>query len=87
MEASDVLVLPRCHGSGLPIKLLNYLSLGRAVVAAGCGAKVLIDREDGVVHFLYEVEHGQRLSIAPQKLKRALAVVDADRAPAQLFRG
>lgn len=41
MAASDVLMLPRRLGSGFPIKLLNYLEIGRPVVSAGCGAKVL----------------------------------------------
>jgi glycosyltransferase involved in cell wall biosynthesis len=49
MEACDVLVLPRRHGSGWPIKLLNYLSLGRPIVAAGCGAKILHDGVDALV--------------------------------------
>ena len=49
MEACDVLVLPRRYGSGLPIKLLNYSSLGRPVVAAGCGSKVLGDGVDALV--------------------------------------
>jgi len=49
MEACDLLVLPRNHGSGWPIKLLNYLSLGRAVLAGGCGGKVLVPGKDGEV--------------------------------------
>jgi glycosyltransferase involved in cell wall biosynthesis len=49
MEACDVLVLPRRYGSGVPIKLLNYLSLGRPVVAAGCGSKVLVDGVDALL--------------------------------------
>ncbi len=49
IEASDVVVLPRRLGSGYPIKLLNYMSAGRAVVAAGCGSKVLEDGVDGLV--------------------------------------
>ena len=49
MEACDVLVLPRRHGSGWPIKLLNYLSLGRTIIGAGCGAKVLVDGQDGLL--------------------------------------
>ena len=49
MEASDVLVLPRRAGSGYPIKLLNYLGLGRPVVTAGCGAKRIESGRDGLV--------------------------------------
>jgi len=49
LGACDVLALPRRHGSGYPIKLLNYLSAARPVVTAGCGAKVLSDGIDGIV--------------------------------------
>ncbi|MFQ5351840.1 MAG: glycosyltransferase family 4 protein [Candidatus Binatia bacterium] len=49
MQAADVLVLPRRHGSGLPIKLLNYMSQGRPVVTAGCGGKVIRHEVDGLV--------------------------------------
>ncbi len=49
IEAADVLALPRRLGSGYPIKLLNFMSAARAVVTAGCGAKVLRDGIDGVV--------------------------------------
>lgn len=75
MEACDVLVLPRRHGSGWPIKLLNYLSLGRTVVAAGCGAKVLVDGQDGL---LCPDDDAQALAdaidraLASESLRRAL---------------
>jgi len=49
MAAADVLVLPRRHGSGYPIKLLNYMSAGRPIVTAGCGGKVVRDGVDGLV--------------------------------------
>jgi glycosyltransferase involved in cell wall biosynthesis len=49
MAAADVLVLPRRHGSGYPIKLLNYMGLGRPIVAAGCGAKLLQPGQDALV--------------------------------------
>jgi glycosyltransferase involved in cell wall biosynthesis len=49
MDAADVLVLPRRTGSGLPVKLLNYMAAGRPIVTAGCGGKVLEDGVDGVV--------------------------------------
>ncbi len=49
MAAADVVVLPRRRGSGYPIKLLNYMSLGRAIVSAGCGAKVLRHGVDGLI--------------------------------------
>jgi glycosyltransferase involved in cell wall biosynthesis len=49
MAACDVLTLPRRSGSGFPIKLLNYMSLGRPVVSNGCGSKALIDGVSGVI--------------------------------------
>jgi len=49
IEAADVVVMPRRLGSGFPVKLLNYLAAGRAVVTAGCGAKVIRDGVDGLV--------------------------------------
>ena len=45
----SVLVLPRRAGSGVPIKLLNYLATGRPVVAAGCGAKLLAGEADALL--------------------------------------
>ncbi|MFT4572174.1 MAG: 1,2-diacylglycerol 3-alpha-glucosyltransferase [Hyphomicrobiaceae bacterium] len=49
IEACDVMVLPRKTGAGFPIKLLNYMSAGKAVVTAGCGAKLVRDGIDGLV--------------------------------------
>jgi len=49
IEAADAVVMPRRLGSGFPIKLVNYLAGGRAVVTAGCGGKALCDGVDGVV--------------------------------------
>ena len=49
MAACDVLALPRRSGSGFPIKLLNYMSLGRPIVSNACGAKALVDGESGIV--------------------------------------
>jgi glycosyltransferase involved in cell wall biosynthesis len=49
MDAADVVVLPRRGGSGWPVKLLNYMAAGRAIVSAGCGGKVLEDGVDGLV--------------------------------------
>jgi glycosyltransferase involved in cell wall biosynthesis len=49
LAVADVLALPRRLGSGYPVKLLNYMSAAKAVVTAGCGAKVLRDGVDGVV--------------------------------------
>lgn len=49
IEAADVVVMPRRLGSGFPVKLVNYLAAGRAIVTAGCGAKAIRDGVDGVV--------------------------------------
>ncbi len=49
IEAADAVVMPRRLGSGFPIKLLNYLACGRAVVTAGCGGKAVTDGVDGLV--------------------------------------
>jgi len=47
--ACDVLALPRRLGSGYPIKLLNYMSAGKAVIVAGCGSKLIRHGVDGLV--------------------------------------
>ncbi len=49
MENADVLVSPRQSWSGYPIKLLNYLASGRAVVAAAGSAKGIIDGGNGLI--------------------------------------
>jgi glycosyltransferase involved in cell wall biosynthesis len=49
MAVCDVLTLPRRSGSGFPIKLLNYMSLGRPIVSNACGAKALTHGESGIV--------------------------------------
>ncbi len=67
MAAADVLVLPRRFGSGYPVKLLNYMCGARAVVAAGCGAKVLTDGVDGV---LVDDEDPSALAAALDDLRR-----------------
>ena len=50
LSAADVYVLPRSFGSGYPIKLLNYMCLGRSVASGGCGGKILRDGVDGLVY-------------------------------------
>lgn len=49
IQACDVMVLPRETGAGFPIKLLNYMSGGRPVVTAGCGAKLIRHGVEGLV--------------------------------------
>jgi glycosyltransferase involved in cell wall biosynthesis len=49
MAECDVLTLPRRSGSGFPIKLLNYMSLGRPIVSNACGAKALSDGHSGIL--------------------------------------
>jgi glycosyltransferase involved in cell wall biosynthesis len=49
IAAADVVVMPRRLGSGFPVKLVNYLAAGRAVVTTGCGAKLIRDGIDGLV--------------------------------------
>ena len=44
-----MVVMPRRLGSGFPLKLVNYLAGGRAVVTAGCGGKIIRDGVDGLV--------------------------------------
>jgi len=49
LARADVLVCPRSSWSGFPIKLLNYLAAGRAVVAAVGSAKGMVDGHTGLV--------------------------------------
>lgn len=49
MAHADVLVCPRRSWSGFPIKLLNYMASGRAVVVAEGSAKGVVDGETGLV--------------------------------------
>lgn len=47
----DVLVCPRASWSGFPIKVLNYMALGRAIVHARGSAHAI---DDGVTGLLYD---------------------------------
>lgn len=49
LAVSDVVGLPRRLGSGYPVKLVNSMGAAKAVIAAGCGSKVLRDGVDGLV--------------------------------------
>ena len=50
LASADVLVCPRTSWSGFPIKVLNYMALGRPIVHARASAHAL---EDGVTGLLY----------------------------------
>jgi glycosyltransferase involved in cell wall biosynthesis len=43
LETADVAVCPRAERSGFPMKLLNYMAAGKAIVASAGSAKGLID--------------------------------------------
>lgn len=51
LSGADVLVCPRSSWSGFPIKVLNYMILGRPIVHARASAHAL---EDGVTGLLYD---------------------------------
>ena len=51
LAGADVLVCPRTSWSGFPIKVLNYMVLGRPIVHARASAHAL---EDGVTGLLYD---------------------------------
>jgi len=50
LGSADVLVCPRASWSGFPIKVLNYMALGRPIVHARASAHAV---EDGVTGLLY----------------------------------
>jgi len=65
MARADVLVCPRSSWSGFPIKLVNYLSMGRPVVVAEGSAKAVIDGETGLV---FRNRDAQHLALALRRL-------------------
>ncbi len=67
MARADVLVCPRSSWSGFPIKVLNYMASGRAVVAAEGSAKGVIDGDTGLVFHNGDV---QALADALRRLAR-----------------
>ena len=48
MAGAHALVCPRGSWSGFPIKLINYMAAGRAIVAADGSAKGVVDGETGL---------------------------------------
>jgi protein involved in polysaccharide export with SLBB domain/glycosyltransferase involved in cell wall biosynthesis len=51
LASADVLVCPRVSWSGFPIKVLNYMALGRPIVHARASAHAM---DDGVTGLLYD---------------------------------
>jgi 1,2-diacylglycerol 3-alpha-glucosyltransferase len=49
IEAADIAVCPRTETTGFPMKLLNYMAAGKAIVACEGSAKVLRHGETGMV--------------------------------------
>src|SRR5438876_5122996 len=49
LDAADVAVSPRAERSGFPMKLLNYMAAGKAIVASAGSAKGLRDGVSGRV--------------------------------------
>ena len=49
LEQADILVCPRGSWSGFPIKVLNYMALGRAIVHARASAHAIEDGETGLI--------------------------------------
>jgi len=49
LARAHVLVLPRCEATGYPMKLLNYMAAGKAIVATAGSAKGLRDGVDARV--------------------------------------
>jgi glycosyltransferase involved in cell wall biosynthesis len=49
LAVADVAVCPRVERSGFPMKLLNYMAAGKAIVAAAGSSKGLIDGVTGLV--------------------------------------
>jgi 1,2-diacylglycerol 3-alpha-glucosyltransferase len=49
LAGADVVVCPRVERSGFPMKLLNYMAAGKAIVASAASAKGLVDGVTGRV--------------------------------------
>jgi glycosyltransferase involved in cell wall biosynthesis len=78
LQQAAVTVSPRIQGSGFPMKLLNYMAEGKAIVASAGSAKGLVDGRtarvvpdgdadafaDAVVELLRDAEARRRLGLA-----------------------
>ena len=49
LAAADVAVIPRVNCPGIPQKLTNYMAAGKAIVSFEGSAKLLTNRENGIV--------------------------------------
>ncbi len=49
LHSGMIALSPRVHCDGLPIKILNYMATGRAIVAFAGSAEILTDRQTGLV--------------------------------------
>lgn len=67
LGGADVLVCPRASWSGFPMKVLNYMALGRPIVHARASAHAL---EDGVTGLLYDEGDASALAKAMLRVVR-----------------
>lgn len=49
LHSAMIALSPRVHCDGLPVKVLNYMATGRAIVAFSGSAEILTDRKTGLV--------------------------------------
>lgn len=49
LHSGRIALSPRVHCDGLPVKILNYMATGRAIVAFAGSAEILTDRQTGLV--------------------------------------
>lgn len=49
LHSGMIALSPRVHCDGLPVKVLNYMATGRAIVAFAGSAEILRDRQTGIV--------------------------------------
>lgn len=71
LAGADVLVCPRGSWSGFPIKVLNYMALGRPIVHARASAHAI---EDGVTGLLFDDGDAAALAKAMLRLVREPAL-------------
>lgn len=62
---ADVLICPRTSWSGFPIKLINYLAAGRAILASDAAAEIIVDSENGL---LFRCDDADSLAAQLQRL-------------------
>jgi protein involved in polysaccharide export with SLBB domain len=74
LAKADVLVCPRRSWSGFPIKVLNYMTLGRPIVHARESAHAI---EDGVTGVLFDAGDPSALARAVVRLVRDPALAQA----------